>query len=105
VGLAAVLLLARLSIRLPGASWTAVAVLTLAVVASIVRMRGRVRAGELLENAAPVVVLVLLLASLPFLASGRFGILGVSVNDDPVAHLLAIDRLRCGRYVDHYTLR
>ncbi|MGH2956295.1 MAG: hypothetical protein ACRDL6_04795 [Solirubrobacterales bacterium] len=49
---------------------------------------------ESLVMGAPVVVLVLLLASLPFIASGHFGIPGVGVNNDMAAHLLWADYLQ-----------
>jgi hypothetical protein len=44
--------------------------------------------------AAPVIGLVLLLASLPFIASGTLGIPGVGINNDMAAHLLWADWLQ-----------
>ena len=49
-----------------------------------------------LEIGAPVAVLALLLASLPFLVEQRFGILGTSLNPDMSQHLFAADRLASG---------
>jgi hypothetical protein len=42
----------------------------------------------------PVAALTLLFASLPFIASGHIGILGVGVNNDMAAHLLWADYLQ-----------
>ena len=44
----------------------------------------------------PVAILALLAASLPFIAEGRFGILGTSFDPDMSQHLLAADRLAAG---------
>jgi hypothetical protein len=88
VGLAALLVVAGIAVRLPG-HVTAVAVaLPVVVVCSILglwaRGVGRLRLGAL----APALV-ALLFASLPFIAAGRVGILGVGlVNDDMASHLL-----------------
>ena len=44
--------------------------------------------------AAPVVLITLLLASLPFIASGHIGIFGVGINNDMAAHLIWADYLQ-----------
>ena len=50
----------------------------------------------LLGTGAVVLVAALVLASLPFLVEGRFGILGTSLNPDMSQHLFAADRLASG---------
>lgn len=54
-----------------------------------------VRRAELAAG-VPVLVGGLVLASLPFLVEGRFGILGTSLNPDMSQHLFAADRLASG---------
>ena len=44
--------------------------------------------------ALPVVALTLLMASLPFIASGHIGIPGIGVNNDMAAHLIWADWLQ-----------
>jgi len=119
VGLAAILVVSGIAIRLPGHG-TAVAIALAALfvlsIASLAR-RGRVpdgdpanvrsmdartvrcRDAERLSGAHPAVALIaaglaLLLASIPFIVNGRVGILGVGlINDDMASHLLIADWL------------
>jgi hypothetical protein len=97
VGLALVCVLCWGTVRLPGEGMvSAVAVLVLAL-ASVAFLRGRVEGGgEALRAGAPVALVALLVASLPFLAEGHFGILGTGFNPDMSQHLLATDRLLHG---------
>ena len=87
-GLAALLVLSAVAIRLPGRAVTAAvcdAVLVLASGAYLLRARpGGPSAWALVAGlAAGLAVLV------PFLASGRVGLLGAGTNDDMTEHLLA----------------
>jgi hypothetical protein len=85
------------TVRLPGGgALSAVAVLVLAV-AALFFLRGRTEgAGRALRVGAPVALLALAAASLPFVAEGHFGILGTSFNPDMSQHLLATDHLAHG---------
>jgi hypothetical protein len=97
VGLALLCAVCWGTVRLPGhGTVSAIAVLVLTV-AAVAFLRGRVEgAGEALRAGAPVTVLALAAASLPFIAEGHFGILGTSFNPDMSQHLLATDRLAHG---------
>jgi hypothetical protein len=97
-GLAILCALCWATVRLPGdGAWLAVAVLLLCAASAVYLARGGVEGGrEALRAGTPVAILALLTASLPFLAEGRFGILGTSFNPDMSQHLLAADRLAAG---------
>ncbi len=97
VGLALLLAICWGTVRLPGhGTAAAVAVLVVALVAAIF-LRGRVEGvGEALRIGAPVALLALAAASLPFIAEGHFGILGTGFNPDMSQHLLAGERLSQG---------
>ena len=86
------------TVRLPGnGTLSAIAVLALAV-AAVAFLRGRVEGvGEAMRAGAPVAVLALAAASLPFAVEGHFGILGTGFNPDMSQHLLAADRLAHGQ--------
>ncbi len=90
-GLALVLILAAVGIRLPGRANVAAALVGLAVLAALAalwRMRLTPRLGLPLW-AWIMAAAVLAVALIPFGASGRVGILGVGTNDDMTEHLLA----------------
>jgi hypothetical protein len=97
VGLALVCAICWGTVRLPGdGAASAIAILVLAL-ASVVFLRGRTEgAGEALRVGAPVALLALGAASLPFAVEGHFGILGTSFNPDMAQHLLAAERLAHG---------
>jgi hypothetical protein len=97
VGLALLCAICWGTVRLPGDGvLSAVSVLALTV-ASVFYLRSRVEgAAEALPAGAPVALLALGAASLPFIAEGHFGILGTSLNPDMSQHLLATDRLAHG---------
>ncbi len=95
VGLAAIIVVSGLAIKLAGHGTSvavAVGVLVLAS-AAVLAPHWRVRA----TRPGPVILtgaLALLVASVPFIASGRVGVLGVGlVNDDMAYHLLIADWL------------
>ncbi len=92
-GLAVLLLLAAVGIRLPGRADTAGVLIGLALVVSAAylwrtRTPTRPRLGLPLWAWVTAIV-VLLVALIPFGANGRAGILGVGTNDDMTEHLLA----------------
>jgi hypothetical protein len=99
VGLAALLVASGLAIKLPGhGTAVAITVAVMLVVSAIVLLVRRGRAGtpgsRVVLGAAVAAALVLLVASIPFIANGRVGILGVGlVNDDMAYHLLIADWL------------
>lgn len=92
-GLAALLLLAGIAIRLPGHATTAAIVLGAAIIAAAAYLRGRVGGlGEAGRSGLPVVAITVIAAALPFAIAGFVGILGVGlVNDDMASHLIIAD--------------
>ncbi|MGI9019192.1 MAG: hypothetical protein ACR2G3_00585 [Solirubrobacterales bacterium] len=94
VGLAALLPVAWWSVRLPGEGTAAAIVLGALAASAAVYLRGRTLGlADALRAGAPIAALALLVASLPFLVEGRFGILGTGLNPDMSQHLFAADRL------------
>jgi hypothetical protein len=96
VGLASLIVLVGAAIKLPGREVTAliVAVVALGVAAGfLVRRRSLpIRGGDL-----AVAAVSMLAASIPFIASGRVGLPGVSVLNDTETHLLLAEGLRSAR--------
>jgi hypothetical protein len=94
VGLAALMPIAWWSVRLPGEGLAAAIVLCAVAIVAAGILRGRVTG---LRDAArlglPIAAVALLLASIPFIVEGRFGILGTGLNPDMSQHLFAADRL------------
>ena len=92
-GVAGLLVLAGIAIRLPGHATTAAAVLVVATLAAIAYLWGRpagVRPAVVVG--APVVVITVLAAALPFAIAGYVGILGSGlINDDMASHLIIAD--------------
>lgn len=92
VGLSVAMLVATPAVQLPGRGATgAVLVGLLALVAAVWCLRSprhRPPPGDLLAG-LPVVVLVLV----PFLAAGRGGVLGVTVNNDMAVHLAIVESI------------
>ena len=64
------------------------------LVGSIAYLRFTFADRESFLIAAPVVVLSLLAASIPFIASGHLGVPGIGVNNDMAAHLIFADWLQ-----------
>ena len=97
VGLALLCAVCWGTVRMPGDGvLSAIAVLVLVVV-SVGFLWGRVEGGGMaLRAGAPVALIALAAASLPFVVEGHFGILGTSFNPDMSQHLLATDRLAGG---------
>ena len=97
VGLAATAAVAWAAVRLPGEGAAAAIAIGLLVLVALGVVWGRVRgAGTALAGGAPALVAALVLASLPFIVEGRFGILGTGLNPDMSQHLFAADRLANG---------
>jgi hypothetical protein len=89
VGLALLMVVEYLAIRAPGHEKTSAVVLIVLAVASLVFLviRRDGLFGSAFGMALPVALGGLLIASLPFLASGHIGIFGVGVNNDMASHL------------------
>ena len=88
VGFAALMIICQLAVGLPGHGVTAVAVvLVLCGAAAVVAARRRAPWPSLADTLV-VLVIVGLITSVPFLASARVGVLGVSLLNDTHWHLL-----------------
>jgi hypothetical protein len=100
VGLAVLMLLSFLSIRLPGHGATAAVVIGLALVAAAVVVVVRCEWPGIGVPLA-VTVAVIAVCSLPFIANDRVGILGASFNDDLSFHMRQADAMRAqGAHAD-----
>jgi hypothetical protein len=95
VGLAVLILVCTVAIRLPGHGTTSLALSGLLVVASLAFLIARREAilGPAVGLAIPVVLVTGVLASLPFIVSGHIGIPGVGLNNDMAMHLVDTDYL------------
>lgn len=89
-GLAVLLVVAGVAIRLPGHATTSAAVLAVVTLASAWYLRGRTAgAAGAAATAVPVALISVLAASLPFAIAGFVGVLGAGlVNDDMASHLI-----------------
>jgi hypothetical protein len=94
VGLAALCALAWSTVRLPGEGTAALVAIALA--AAIGALYLRALAWAPLRGAVWIGLAAVALASLPFIAEARFGILGTGLNPDMSQHLFAADRLASG---------
>jgi hypothetical protein len=101
VGLAVLVLLTAIAIRLPGRATTSAVLFALVVVGACAAVLGampprggRVRARWL--GPVAIALIATLFASLPFLANHRVGLLGVSLDNDTAVHLLWGEGLRNG---------
>ena len=92
-GLAALLVLAGIAVRLPGRAVTAAAALVIAFIAALIYLRGRVCGrGEAAALGLPVLLVTAVAAALPFALVGYVGVLGAGlVNDDMASHLIIAD--------------
>ncbi len=93
VGFAALMIVCEVAVSLPGRGWTAVAAVVILCAASVwvgiaAAPPGR-RAWTRSSGAA-----MLLLLSIPFLANGRVGVLGITFLNDTHWHLLLAEGLR-----------
>jgi hypothetical protein len=95
VGLATLILVCTVAIRLPGDQATSIVCCGILLVASMVFLlvRSESMVGPAVGIAIPVALVSLLLASFPFIASGHIGIPGVGLNNDMAMHLVDVDYL------------
>jgi hypothetical protein len=94
IGLAILIVVCSVATRAPGRSTTALIACAALLVAAIAYTRLRFIDGPSFLMALPVAGLTLLLGSIPFIASGHFGILGIGVQNDLASHLLWSDFLQ-----------
>ncbi|HEU4906611.1 MAG TPA: hypothetical protein VFT19_10940, partial [Solirubrobacterales bacterium] len=98
VGFGALLSVTGLLARAPGHGTSATlgaVLLTLAAAAVLVAARGE-GGREALRRGLPVAIAVALVLSIPFAISGRWGLLGVGLNNDLGLHLAWAEWLRSG---------
>ncbi|HEX6229408.1 MAG TPA: hypothetical protein VFZ41_08115 [Solirubrobacterales bacterium] len=97
VGLALLCAICWATVRLPGEGAISAAAVAVLAIGAIVFLWHRVEGvGDAAREALPVALVALLVASLPFIVEGHFGILGTGFNPDMSQHLLATDRLLDG---------
>jgi hypothetical protein len=90
VGISVAMIIATLAIHVPGRTATVAAVLGLLTIAVAVWcLRSPTHRPPLAELAAAIPAA--LLVAIPFLAAGRSGVIGVSLNNDMSAHLLFVE--------------
>jgi hypothetical protein len=85
VGLAALMIVCQVAVSLPGHGWTAAGVVVVLVSVGIGARRAA--AWPAATDLVPVAAAVLVITTVPFLANGRVGVLGVSVLNDTHWHL------------------
>ncbi len=96
VGFGAVLTVTGFFARAPGHGTTAtIALVALVVVAALLLRRPYGARGALAEG-LPVTIAVAAILSIPFIVSGRWGLLGVGFNNDLGLHLAWSEWLRSG---------
>jgi hypothetical protein len=97
VGFGAILTVTGALARAPGHGTSAtLGVAVLVVLAAIVVWRAPGEAPGALREGLPVALAVLLVLSIPFAVSGRWGLLGVGFNNDLGLHLAWAEWLRSG---------
>ncbi|MGH2922440.1 MAG: hypothetical protein ACRDKH_00215 [Solirubrobacterales bacterium] len=94
VGLALLLVVCSVAARAPGHATTALIACCLLVAAAFLYLRLGFVDRESFLAGAPVVVITILLGSIPFIASGHLGILGIGIQNDLASHLLWSDYLQ-----------
>jgi hypothetical protein len=104
VGLSLLILISSVAIKLPGnAGTSAVILLAVLLAAALAAMWRR---GSTRFPVVPVVVICVaaLGAAIPFIANGRVGLLGVSLDNDTSTHLIYAEGLRSGVSRAHYAV-
>lgn len=86
VGFAALMVICQVAVSLPGHGWTAVVVLLVLLGVAVWSARGSGRPDG--ADLVPVAAALLAMATVPFLANGRVGVLGISFLNDTHWHLL-----------------
>jgi hypothetical protein len=95
VGLAVLVLVSTIAIRLPGDDVTSIACCGALVIASVAFLVIRPEAvlGPSVGIALPAVLVSGLAISFPFIANGHIGIPGIGLNNDMAQHLVGVDYL------------
>jgi hypothetical protein len=95
VGIATLVLVCTVAIRLPGEETASLAASGILVIGSIgfLLIRRESILGTSVGVALPIALIAGLLASLPFIASGQIGIPGVGLNNDMAMHLVDTEYL------------
>lgn len=97
VGFGAILTVTGALARAPGHATSAtLGVVLLVVAAAVVAVRSPYRTGDVLRQGLPVAIVVALVLAIPFVISGRWGLLGVGFNNDLGLHLAWAEWLRSG---------
>ncbi len=96
VGFGTVLSVTGFFARLPGHGTTATVALIVLIVLAALAGRRPYRAPEALREGLPVAVVLVLVLSIPFAVSGRWGLLGEGFNNDLGLHLAWAEWLRNG---------
>ncbi len=97
VGFGAIIAVTGLLARVVGHGTSAtLGALLLIVLAAVVVARGSHRARGALAAGAPVALVIALILTIPFLVSGRWGLIGVGFNNDLGLHLAWAEWLRSG---------
>ena len=99
-GFAFVMIVSSATVRLPGHGVAAGLSVICLVLASVAYVGGVPKIWAALGHGLGLIATLgfsIALASLPFLANARFGMLGVSINDDLSPHLFWADSLQVGR--------
>jgi hypothetical protein len=97
VGFGAIISVTGLLARVVGHGTSAtLGTLLLVIAAAVVVFRGRHRGPGALAAGLPVAVAVALILTIPFLVSGRWGLIGVGFNNDLGLHLAWAEWLRSG---------
>jgi hypothetical protein len=97
VGLAAILTVTGVLARAPGHGTSAtLGLLALLLVAALLAWRLPYEAPGAVRAGLPVAIALLLVLSIPFAVSGRWGLLGVGFNNDLGLHLAWAEWLRSG---------
>jgi hypothetical protein len=94
VGLAALMIVCEVAVRLPGHGWTAVAAVVILCAAAVYVAGRRSAAWPSPADALPATIVILLIVSIPFVASTRVGVLGISSLNDTHWHLFLAEGLR-----------
>jgi hypothetical protein len=103
VGLAALMTIGGVVGRIPETDITAPILMGGLVIASAFALRRRYDLHDTVVPAAIAVVVALLVFTIPFVVSGRWGLLGVGFNNDLGLHLAWSEHLRSGNGPEPWT--
>jgi len=94
VGLALLIAVAAIVVRLPGRATTSAVVMGVLILAGAVLAASAVRRLRPEPAAALALLAAVLLMAIPFVVAGNVGVLGVGVNNDMASHLAWADGLK-----------